>query len=116
MARIKFKSKHKLPDGTVEWVEFEGTPVVVPGYEQYTFIFHRRQELKGWFVSEYTTGLCVYPVEEYAKTKEQAISLAAQYLDKYTKIDGCIINYLTEVNGGEPVNKPVTKAKQRRLF
>jgi hypothetical protein len=120
MASIKFRSRHVLPDDTVEWVEYSGTPVVVPGYEQYTFIFHRRKELNGWFVSEYKTGVCVYPVKEYCKTREQAADCARQYLDMYwawgNELDKGIELYLSDYNGGEPINKPTTKAKQRRLF
>ena len=120
MAKITVKTRHELPNGTIVWEQLEGTVVVVPGYEQYTFVFHRRHNIKGWFISELTTGLAVYPGIKYCKNKEQAISTARDYLDQYSKalvsIDKAFIQYLTEVNKGELVNQPVTRAKQRRLL
>lgn len=120
MAKIKFKTRHELPDGTTAWEQLEGTEVVVPGYEQYTFVFHRRPNIKGWYVSELTTGLSVYPGIKYCKNKEQAISTARDYLDQYSNalvdISKGFAMYLTEWNKGEPVNQPVTRAKQRRLL
>jgi hypothetical protein len=73
MAKIKFKARHELPDGTTVMEELEGTKVVIPEYERWNFVFHRRQELKGWFISELSSGLSVYPAIEYCKNKEQAI-------------------------------------------
>jgi hypothetical protein len=120
MAKIKFKARHETREGVVTWMELEGTVVVIPDYEEYTFMFHRRPELKGWFISELSTGLCVYPVHEYCKSKAQAIDMARQYLDMYTSAGVLVANgfkmYLDRENNGEPVNEVKKKTKQRRLI
>jgi len=121
MPKISFKTRHVLESGSVTWEELEGTTVVIPNYEEYTFVFHRRHNLKGWFISEHSTGLAVYPAKEYCKTKAVAIDMAKQYLDMYMNTGVLIGNgfkmYLKEVNNGKVVNEPLKKkTKQRRLL
>lgn len=120
MPKIKIRTRTELPEDVYEWTDIEGTKVVIPDYEEFDFIFHRKYNHKGWFITEVSSGLGVYPSVEYCKTKAEAISMARQYLDKYVKagveISKGIKLYLNEFNHGRPVNVVKTKTKQRRLL
>lgn len=95
-----------------------GTPVVIEGYEQYSFLFCKIKEMKGYEIREVTTGLSVYPITETCKTKAEAVDTARQYLDILTisgiDVDEAVQEYLRQNNNGNPLNK--VKTKQRRLL
>lgn len=103
-----------------------GTPVVVPGYEKYSFLFHSHEHMKGYGISEVTSGLQIIPHWEYCKNKAQAIEVVQRYLEKYHvggSYDNIVQRYLDKVNGGKPLNEPLkvkkikkTTIKQQNLF
>jgi hypothetical protein len=115
------KQKIRVLDigGNVSWVE--GTPVVIPRYEQYGFVFCKHEHMKGYIIREISTGLAVYPYWEWAKKKAQAIEIAQRYLIMYHNMSSFsdkIQGYLDEHNDGKPINEPIKKPKikQRSLF
>ena len=116
------KQKIRVLDmgGNVLWEE--GTPVVIPRYEQYSFLFCKHKYMKGYIVREVSTGLSLYPYWEYCRNKAQSIDMAQIYLDRYHKIEGkfkrITQEYLDEHNDGKPINEPTEKPKikQRSLF
>ncbi len=42
-------------------IAVKGYPVVIPGYEQFSFFVHRHQWGTGWVISEVITGLMISP-------------------------------------------------------
>ena len=113
------KQKIRVLDmgGNVTFVE--GTPVVVPTYEKYSFLFCKQEHLKGYIVREVSTGLSVYPYWKYCKNKAQAIDTAQEFLDMYHDKEGrfefITKKYLKEYNGGNPINEPLKEPKKTKI-
>ncbi len=100
-----------------------GTPIVIPGFERYSFLFHKHEHMKGYGITEVTTGLQIFPYWEICKNKVTAIGTAERYLEMYHRVnnfEGRLQTYLDENNGGKPINEPLkakkTKIKQQNLF
>ena len=95
-----------------------GTPIVVPGYEKYSFLFHKFVHMKGYGITEVTSGFQVIPYWEYCKNKAQAIETAQRYLEKYHgcgSYDSIIQQCLNRVNGGKALNKPIMAKKKTKI-
>ena len=110
------KQKIKVLDIEGNVLSVEGTPVVVPEYEQYDFLFCKHAHMKGYAIRELSTGLVVYPYWENCKNKAQAIITAQVYLDKY-HVEGHykdrLQGYLDSTNDGKPLNEPFIRKKTK---
>ena len=94
----------------------KGTPVVIPGYEEYLFVFHKLMHNKGYGITELTTGILLFPYWEYCKNKATAITKAQSYLNRYNKhkmFKQRLQEYLDINNGGKPINVPEEKRARK---
>ena len=113
------KQKIRVLDmgGNVSFVE--GTPVVIPTYERYSFMFCKHKLMKGYGIRELSTGLSIYPYWEWCRNKAQSIETAQLYLDRYHEEDGkferTTQEYLDEHNDGKPINEPLKKPKIKQM-
>lgn len=60
----------------VSFKAVEGKPVVLPGYEEFSFFIH--DEDGSFIISEVTTG---YSINSYYRNKTEAVREATAYLD-----------------------------------
>jgi hypothetical protein len=58
-------------------IEIEGTPIVIPGFEQFHFIYHRWPDRKFNRISEFLTSVMIV---EDQRTKADAIGKARKLL------------------------------------
>lgn len=89
--------------GAIQWTEVKGTPVLIPGYEDYDFFAHKLVEGgKGgeWVVSEGRTGVRIS-----TSVKKSAVAAdAKEYLDSFGKggLDEAIQRNLERIGESSP--------------
>lgn len=74
----KFKAKCLEMNGEFRIRELEGTEITIPGYEMFTFVYHKFPGIPYKRISEFKTGASVVT---YVKTKAEAIQQAKKKLD-----------------------------------
>lgn len=55
------KSKQYFISTTTVKIEVKGYPVVIPGFDEFSFFLHRPILKRGWVISEETTGFNCMP-------------------------------------------------------
>ncbi len=110
------KQTIKVFDNMGNTLSAEGTPVIIPGYEQYDFLFCKHAHMKGYIVRELSTGLGVYPFHEFCRNKASTIEAAQRYLDRYHvggRYADTLQAYLDRCNDGQPLNRPFIRKKTK---
>jgi len=83
---------HYPVDNHDTWLDVQGYPVVIRGFEEYEFFVHRSINgfESGWRISEKITGLC-FPVRCDGRTRQDAVNKTIEGItevgkDKFAKV------------------------------